>query len=253
MNTPENLLGQSDLEPYILTSPADILDILQSIRNRNATLRTLLEPISVTTATSLIDINTRQGTLVLRMSPSDDELEPSDFLSAEKILSDTSLGASHVQFAGNDAMPHDHDKHAALRIPIPSQLMHVQRRDSYRILTPVTSPVNCNISPGSSKAPVALSIADISLGGVCLTTEQQDLDYIVGKIYPDCSIDLPGVGSITVALQVAHVTQQPSALGITRYRIGCSFVQPNYSASGAVQRYISQLEREEIAKKRGFI
>lgn len=253
MNTPENLLGQSALEPYMLTSPADILDVLQSIRNRNSTLRTLIEPASLTTATSLLDINTRSGTLVLSMSRSDNELEPSDFLSAKNVLSDTSLGASHVQFAGSDAMPHDNDKHTALRIPIPIQLLHIQRRDSYRILTPVTSPVDCNIIPGSSKKPVTLSIADISLGGICLTTEQQDIDCTVGKIYANCTIDLPGVGTINVALQVAHVTQQPSALGITRYRIGCAFVQPNYSAAALVQRYISQLEREEIAKKRGFI
>lgn len=253
MNTPENLLGQSALAPYLLTSPADILDILQSIRNRNSTLRTLIEPSSLTTATSLFDINTKSQTLVLRLSNSDDELDPSDFLSATNVLSDTSLGRSHVQFAGSDAVPHDHDKHTALRIPIPTQLLHVQRRDSYRILTPVTSPVHCSVTPDSGKKPVTLSIADISLGGICLTTEKQDIDCIVGTIYPNCTIDLPGAGTINVALQVAHLTQLPSALGITRYRIGCAFVQPSYSAAALVQRYISQLEREEIAKKRGFI
>lgn len=253
MNTPENLLGKSDLEPYLLTAPEDILDILQSVRNRNSTLRTLIEPASLTTATSLIDINSKSRTLVLRLSNSDDELDPSDFLSATNILSDTSLGASHVQFAGANAMPHDNDKHAALRIPIPTQLLHVQRRDSYRILVPVTNPIHCVIAPGASKQPVTLSITDISLGGVCLNTEQQEIDYIVGKVYTDCTIELPSLGTINVAVRVAHVTRQPSALGIIRYRIGCEFVQPSYLAAGLVQRYISQLEREEIAKKRGFI
>lgn len=253
MNTPENLLGRSAFAPYILTAREDILDILQSVLNRNSRLRTLLEPANLTATTSLLDINTRSDTLLLGMIHTESGLEPDDFLAATNVLSDTSLEASHVQFASFGAKPHESARHPALRIPIPTQLLNVQRRDSYRIATPVTNPIQCSVNPGSSQKPVSISITDISLGGICLSTEQQELGYIVGKIYPGCSIELPGIGTVDVALQIAHITQQPSALGVTRYRIGCAFVEPSNSAAGMVQRYINQLEREEIAKKRGFI
>ena len=254
MKTPEYLLERDNLQPYILTSPPDILDVLQSLRNRGTTLRSYIEPTSQTAHTFLLDVSTRNNALVLSMERTESEVAGEDFLATQSALTEASLGTSHVQFLGQQAAPYDSEKYTAIRLPIPSQLLHVQRRDNYRMMVPVTNPVQCTISPGSSKKPFTISVEDISGGGVCLADNNQDIDHVVGKTYPDCSIDLPGVGTITVTLQLAHVTPQPGLAGHPRYmRVGCAFVQANGSTVAMVQRYITQLEREEIARKRGFI
>jgi hypothetical protein len=39
----------------------------------------------------------------------------------------------------------------------------------------------------------------------------------------------------------------------TRLRVGCAFVQPSGMTLSIIQRYVSKLERETIAKQRGLM
>ena len=117
------------------------------------------------------------------------------------------------------------------------------------------NPVMCTItlSEDTKTRKVRLPLADISIGGIGLYDEQQLPEHSIGTIYEDCQIVLPEVGNLTVALRIQHVTDQTLTNGKTRLRLGCAFVNPSNSAINMVQRYVGRLERELLAKKRGFV
>jgi len=100
--------------------------------------------------------------------------------------------------------------------------------------------------------PVTLTLDDISTSGLGAFDDDQKLDLTLGRLYPDCSVDLPGVGQIDIGLRVAYSEQRTAANGKIRQRVGFSFENPSRATEMTVQRYVSKLERDLIAKKKGF-
>jgi len=252
-HTPQNMLGREDLQVYILNSTDDILDVLQTVRNRAAIIHSHVEPAAVTALTKILGIDTRDLSITLALDRSDTDTDPDVFLATENLLSETSLGTSHVQFLGNDLRPLERTQRPSLRVPLPSRLLHVQRRNNYRLAVPADSAMRCTVPAGSGTAAVSYTLYDISGGGICLLDDAGNAGLEVGKVYPNCILDLPNVGTVTVALQVAHMTPMPSVNDKPLRRIGCAFVQLNGAMTTLIQRSITQLEREEIARRRGFL
>jgi len=148
----------------------------------------------------------------------------------------------------------EYERKPALRADLPASLVRLQRREHYRIQTPIGKPVQAAIPmPGESgQGTVRLSLFDISCGGVALIGNAALLDETVGREYPSCQIDLPGVGVIETTLQVRESREFTLRNGMTRRRIGCQFVNPSPTILSAINRYIMKLEREQNARRAGM-
>ena len=135
----------------------------------------------------------------------------------------------------------------AFRLPLPDTIMKLQRREYYRLATPVVHPLKCEIAGPDGKR-FELALADISLGGVCLVGQPAGFSFEPGMALEDCRIDLPEIGAIRAGLCVRNSYVVTLKNGVTSHRTGCEFVKLGSQQEAMVQRYIIRLERERRAK-----
>jgi c-di-GMP-binding flagellar brake protein YcgR len=138
----------------------------------------------------------------------------------------------------------------AFRIPLPSTMIRLQRREYYRIHIPLSRPVRCVVTPDPARpdATLALRIADLSCGGAGFADVPVALAPAVGHLFPDCRIVLPDIGTVTTDLRTVHVREE-SAHGKTTLRFGAQFLGLNDGERTLIQRYIHRIEREQRARQ----
>ena len=133
-------------------------------------------------------------------------------------------------------------------------MIRLQRREYYRINTPLSMPIKVSI-PAEIEGKVdilKLSLVDISCGGIAVLDEKKVLDCTIGKSYERCKLDLPGVGLVEIVLQVRNHQELVLLNGKSNRRIGCQFINLSNSVLSHIQRYIMKLERERNAKMTGI-
>lgn len=140
-----------------------------------------------------------------------------------------------------------HDGHPAFRIALPQRIVRMQRREFYRISTSVISPLKCKVRLDNG-TDAEITLLDLSVGGVALIDQHHAIDLEPGNIFPDCRIDLPGQGTLHTGLQVCNTFEVTLRSGLACKRSGCRFMDISESDRGMVQRYITQLEREQRSK-----
>lgn len=150
----------------------------------------------------------------------------------------TAIRANNVLYKG----------YPAFFMPLPKVLYRMQRREYYRLRTPVINPLHCVINPGKGaaiKQRYDFVIMDISCGGVGLTCRETDTELKPGEFYPDCQINLPGVGTVKGTLEVKNLVVLTSETGNTICRAGCEFKNLDGSSTTLLQRYITTVQREK--------
>jgi c-di-GMP-binding flagellar brake protein YcgR len=146
------------------------------------------------------------------------------------------------------------DGNAALKIALPASLIRLQRREYYRMSTPVSNPVRVSIplpaelGGGTNSFP----LADISCGGIAILDNKLMLGDTIGKNYIDCRIDLPEIGTVASTLQIRNCLDMTLLNNKSNRRLGCQFVDISRGMLALVQRYITKLERERNARIAGL-
>lgn len=247
MNT-ASPLSEDEVDPHAVTSPLEVLSILRAIERNKTLIRVHASRPNSTIVTTLLEIRTEEQTIVLDNAPQDDTNQR--LIAANDVTCEASLDSVNIRFHIAQIQSCTHDNRPALYASIPAQLSRIQRRDAYRISTPIASPVLCKLTHNGQV--LTLTLDDISISGLGAFDSDQVLDLTPGHLYQNCTVNLPGVGQITVGLRVAYSEQRTTMNGKIRQRIGFSFENPSSAVEMTVQRYVSKLERDLIAKKKGF-
>lgn len=239
---------QADLSvsPYALTSPAEIIGVLRELVRSRSLLQLRVPPGVTSVVTTLLQVD--GDALVLDM--------PGDLLARRitqvpEFILETSLDQVRVHFRLQSAELSTHEGREALRSPLPAVLLRMQRRDVFRVRTPVAQPVLCLVNTGGQE--LALPLDDIGAGGVGLFDDGCTLDTTVGTVYRGCRLELPEIGSVPVDLRVAQAREVALPNGRVRQRLGFAFEGNPGRALQLIQRYVTQLEREAIARRRGLV
>jgi flagellar brake protein len=132
----------------------------------------------------------------------------------------------------------------AFRMDLPGSLKRIQRRDFYRIATPVTNPATCSIplSQKDGKKSVVFNLSDISCGGMTLLDQQANLDP--GAVFEHCQINLQEFGVIETTIQIRNAHTTILNNGISCQHAGCEFIGLPEKSRALIQRYISKLEQQ---------
>ncbi len=146
---------------------------------------------------------------------------------------------------------------AALKITVPKSLIRLQRREFFRLNTPVVNPVKCLISysnPGNpdEDALLELTLVDISLGGVgAVVIGSLHPALTEGACFPACQMSLP-VGDVAPSLCVRNIKRIELRSGEVKHRIGLQFIEQSAIDQRKIHQYVFNLEREAlvIAKSR---
>ncbi len=150
-----------------------------------------------------------------------------------------------VQFAASQASNAEYLGHPAFYLPLPDSLYRLQRREYYRLMTPVINPLRCVINRDAApdKKPLEFVIMDISCGGVGLTCMESDTELTTGLSYPDCQIELPELGTIRGTIEVKNMVSLTSKSGSAYRRAGCEFKNLDGISANLLQRYVTNMQR----------
>ena len=245
-----------DTSPYQVHSRREIISLLRAIHERNQLVSMQADGGADSVVTSILKVDEGSNILVIDRAPSNTVNQR--LLASEHVSFETMLDNIRILFSTDQIHECLYENMPALYIPIPVNVVRLQRREFYRVPTPVASPLRCTIripadeEAGVPATTVVVTLKDISGGGIGIVDEKKQLDNTVGRVYKDCRIDLPGGNAVVTTLQIRNSHDLTLTSGKAIRKLGCMFVDLPKPVLAAIQRYITKLERERNAKATGM-
>jgi c-di-GMP-binding flagellar brake protein YcgR len=237
---------------YEVHSPREIVSLLRQIGEKKQLIRMKIKGEADVCVTSILEVDGDDGIFVLDRSINPEQ--NGRIVQAKSVLCETYLDKIRILFSVSGVQETDYRGSGALVADIPATLIRLQRREFYRMPTPVTNPVPVlvpmplDLGGGNATFP----LADISCGGIALLDNKMMLNSTIGQTFTNCRIELPDSGFVTTSLQVRNALDVTMLNNKTSRRIGCMFVDISRANMAAVQRYITKLERERNARLAGL-
>jgi c-di-GMP-binding flagellar brake protein YcgR len=170
-------------------------------------------------------------------------------LQASRVVFVTSQDRVKVQFATGPLQAVEFNGRPTFRTQLPTSLLKLQRREYYRLATPLRAPLSCVIP--AADGSIEASVTDISVGGVGVSGFPPAHPLAPGNQYAGCRMALPGEGALLTTLEVRSVQDVTLRSGTVVKRAGCRFVGLPASQQAMIQRYITRVERERVALVKG--
>ena len=235
---------------YEVESRREIVALLRQIAEKKQLIRLLIRGEGDVCVTSLLAVDGDSNTIILDRSISQEQ--NARIVAAPKAMCETSLDKIRILFNLQGLRETRFEGGIALAADIPATLIRLQRRECYRMATPVTTPVIATIPlPPALGGSTTLPLADISCGGIAILDNRHQLGTTIGDTLPNCRIDVPDIGPVTTSLQIRNTLEMTLLNNKTTRRLGCQFIDISRANMAAVQRYITRLERERNARLAG--
>lgn len=243
--------GTENQSSFLVESRREMLVLLRGLKEKNQLISMMINEGAEVFITSVLEIDDVNNTLTIDSSPSN--LANQRIIEAPRVFFEGLLDRISIQFSTSSMERTSFEGREALKCSIPINMIRLQRRENYRINTPLSNPIRCLIplEIESAYETIKFSLVDISCGGIAILDERRVLEIYQGQLYDNCQIDLPGIGKIDLALQIRNSQDLTLLNGKTNRRIGCEFIGASSAALASVQRYIMKLERERNSKITG--
>lgn len=236
---------------YEVESPREIVALLRSLRDKHQLVHMLINGGPEACVSSIVEVDADNDTVILD-KPADAE-QYRRLLGARRVGFETSLDKIRIMFSTAEMSETRHMGGIALCFPIPETLVRLQRREYYRMPTPVTNPVRVTISmPPVLGGQQTFPIADISCGGIAILDNKLQLGSTIGATFDNCKIELPETGTVSATLQIRNFLDMTLLNSKTNRRVGCEFIDLSRGNLAMVQRYITKLERERNSRFAGL-
>lgn len=242
----EHVTYSADEEQYIVRNLKEIIQILNELVKQKAMLKVSFDAGNGECLTSIIEVDSKNHALYLDIGL--DEVFNRRLLASNYVVFSKENGVK-VKWASQHLSMVTLQDGRAIKIALPESLIRLQRREFFRLATPVVNPVSCQIPVFSeitheSNKTLSLALADVSLGGVGLVVHEPVPVLEIGTSFHDCQIALPEIGAVNLTLQVKSVIPMPVKDGSIKYRVGCLFIKPSLANEALLHRYTFNLERE---------
>ena len=248
-------LDQSnDFSKFLLYSKSEILFVIRSLIQKGAMVTVYFDQGKSFMLSSLIALNASNTEFILDIG-SDNEMN-SKALLADKLIFTTAVDKVKIQFSLNKLSSATYEGRPAFRGALPDTLLRLQRREYFRLSTPIASPIKCIIPMQRADGSALIAdvpLLDISGGGIGLmiSPEQSGL-YETEMLFHDCKIMLPEEGLLVTTLRVRNAFDVTTKSGSHFVRVGCEFVDLQGPRLTLIQRYITRIERERKARMSGL-
>jgi flagellar brake protein len=245
------LVEPDDYSKYLLHGKTEVIFVLQALRAAADRITVYFNDGKDFLLTTVVAVDDQGLTLDFG---SDSEMNQRA-LAADKLFCTTSHEKVRVQFLLRGLKQIDAADGPAFRADLPDSVLRLQRREYYRLTTPIARPLKCQlplIMPDGKVRRIEVSIIDISGGGLAIMVPPAGIEFASGMEFPSCRIELPEVGFIVATLQVRNLFEVTLRSGGHVSRAGCQFVDLPGSMLTLVQRYIVKVERERKARETGL-
>ncbi len=232
-------------DKFLVRSETEIFFILRAVMQRSTPVALYFGRGNDFIWTSLLALDREHGEMVMACG-ANEELSQRE-LSAEQPIFVTFQNQVKVQFACDNIQPTRFEGRNAFSVNIPSSLLRIQRREYYRVTTPVTDPLKCVIPlpAGHHPGAVELTVSDIGCGGISVIDLDAKINSKPGTLYRKCRIALPEIGAVEVTIEVKSDFEVPPENGRVRKRYGCKFIAVTEKTRAMIQRYVLRFERRK--------
>jgi len=233
-------LRDGEESKFLIKSPKEIQLTLHALAQKKTVTVVYFENGERFFKTVLLAANDKGIWLDVGPNEADNNL----LVNSDNITFVTTHHGAKVQFVCHQVQVAIYAAHPAFYFPLPRQMLRLQRRDYYRLNTSSDAPLKCIIPPATVKSPRRheITIMDISVGGIALVCKESSVNLTAGEVYPDCSIELPGIGTLIATIHVRNLFDVTSSDGAVTKHAGCEFVQMDGKMSMLLQRYIGIMQ-----------
>jgi c-di-GMP-binding flagellar brake protein YcgR len=244
-NPAPGLTPSNDDSRFLLHNRLDILRILRGLSSRNEMVSAFFNNGKELLLTSIIEVDAEDNSLILDYGSNEDINRR--ILASDRIIFVSLLDSVKIQFVANHIELAAFEGGNAFRVAFPDQVLQLQRREYYRLPTPIINPIKCLVPLEDGKS-VEVPLSDIGAGGIGIIIGP-DAEAVLkaGESFPGCRINLPGVGMLEVTLRIQSTFEVPLKNGNKGLRAGCRFEGLRPAMESLIQRYIIKLERDRIA------
>ena len=246
------LIHADDEAKYVLRDAREILAVLRNLVGARALVSARLAPGNESVLSTLVEVAEDGSSLLLDGSA--DALQNQRMEHADALDCVTQLDKVRIQFLLKGARLVDEGGSPGFRCALPDSLLRLQRREFYRLQTPLSHSVSCTLAlpqADGSRRNTELRILDISGGGVAIAVPPVGVPFEQGTEFANCLLNLPDGPPIPARLIVRNLFRITNRSGVEVLRAGCEFADMPRGAEDAIQRYILKVERERNARDRG--
>ncbi|TAK63689.1 flagellar brake protein [Methylobacter sp.] len=238
----------SNISSFSIQNPKQIISHLSLLFKNKSLLSARFGIDNEFYITTLLDIDEKNNTVVLDYGPKEDLNQR--LLNSDKITLDTEYNGIKVSFTGAALKKILHNGEPAFSMPIPKLLYWMQRREYYRVKSPLSKPCYCQLVL-KDKEPINLKLYDISLTGFAMLNISKEVSdmLIPGTIFEKCKLILSGAGEGMISFEIcAKYVINPDKLEKIQ-KIGCKFIKLTFPVEETIQRYMQQVQREDLQKE----
>lgn len=239
---------------YLLTTAMEVLYVLRSMQKRGCMATVYFAQGRSFFLTSVLAVGDDGKHFVIDIGS--DETVNREALEAARLVVTASLDSVKIQFALSGLQETRHQNRPAFLAAVPPAVLRLQRREYFRLETPLADPLHCQIpltAEDGSPPTLDLALLDISGGGLSLLVPNEAAHHFqIGKLLANCRLRIPGETAINVSLCVRSCLPVSKKAGHEYLRVGCEFINLPGMWLSAIQRYITRIERERKARLSGL-
>lgn len=234
-------------DKYIVRNPRQVQLLLQALIEQRATVTAHADGRENSFPTAILELD--GDSLLLDGSPL--AAVNRDAANASYLLCFALVDKVTVRFRLPQLERIDDSGRTAFRVALPEEIYHLQRRDFYRLETPVGDSPYCTLPIDDEDEPASWRVVDISAGGIALLFPPETTPLQLQRRYRGCTLRLPDAAPIPVTLIVCNQRLQKQSNGIEQLRAGLRFDDLPRGADAMIQRYIFRVDRERKARLNG--
>lgn len=237
-------------EKYLIQEPRQIQQLMRALVEQRCLITAHPGGRDQSFPTALLDVDTAAGELVLDASP----VASVNRAAAEApyLLCFAKLDRVTVRFRLTQLRMDLSGEHMAFRADVPDEVYHLQRRELYRLETPVADSPWCQIPAlEPSQTDIDTRVIDISAGGIAISQPAGSTWLALGQHHETCTLRLPDTALLSLSLQVRNIREYTPPNGLRLQRIGLQFNTVPRAVETAIQRYIFRVDRQRKARQNG--
>jgi c-di-GMP-binding flagellar brake protein YcgR len=236
-----------DVEQFTTHQRREIVFYLHQLINEGVRVSVTFDGGKETVLTMLLDVDEAEGMLIFDWGGS--ETTNRKLLQSERNHFICAPHGVKNQFMTGPVYETTYKKRSAFTTRLPEHYTRLQRRECFRLILPMTRRPPCIIRREEAP-PLTLSVVDLSIGGIAAELPGGKLPFELGQVLSKARIELKTIGTLEVDLEVrnnSEVQRGGKPLG----RIGCNFVKLSHAMENQLQRFITDVQREERARLGG--
>ncbi|MEW6164713.1 MAG: flagellar brake protein [Pseudomonadota bacterium] len=236
-----------ELEKFTTNNRREILFYLHQLINDGERVSVVFDGGRETVLTVLLHIDEAENLLIFDWGGS--EISNRKLLQSERNHFVCAPHGVRNQFATGPVYETTYKKRSAFSTRLPDHYTRLQRREFFRLILPMTRRPICRIKREEGPE-MELSVVDISIGGIAAELPGGKLPFEIGQTIQRARVELKTIGTLEVDLKVCNSSEVKRG-DKTNGRIGCNFVKLSHAMENQLQRFITDVQREERARMGG--